>query len=177
MKPTIAFTTIAVVATMLIAACNTHKQESRSFQLQIDSLRQLINMQYKPGVGELMTNIQLHHAKLWFAGKNANWQLAAYNRSLIESAFKKLQRYHPGTEEARDAAMINGPMDSVSAAIGRRDSHAFQQSFVLLTTTCNNCHTVTNHAYNVILIPHTPPVDNQDFTGHPLTLHKQHYPG
>ncbi len=39
---------------------------------------------YQPGMGELMTTIQLHHAKLWFAGKNANWALAAYDESLIK---------------------------------------------------------------------------------------------
>ena len=117
-------------------------------------------------MGELMTSIQLHHAKLWFAGKNAAWPLAAYNESLIESAFKKLQRYHPGTAEARDAVMIDGPLDSVSAAIARKDGRAFGQSFALLTTTCNNCHAVTKHAYNVILIPQGLPVDNQDFTAH-----------
>ncbi|HEV2480002.1 MAG TPA: hypothetical protein VGS79_10055 [Puia sp.] len=30
----------------------------------------------------------------------------------------------------------------------------------------NNCHAVTKHAYNVILIPQGLPVDNQDFTVH-----------
>ena len=33
---------------------------------------------YKPGLGEFMTATQLRHAKLWFAGKDNNWDLAAY---------------------------------------------------------------------------------------------------
>ena len=33
---------------------------------------------YKPGLGDIMGAIQMRHAKLWFAGKSLNWQLAAY---------------------------------------------------------------------------------------------------
>ena len=33
---------------------------------------------YAPGLGEFMTATQLRHAKLWFAGKENNWDLAAY---------------------------------------------------------------------------------------------------
>ena len=33
---------------------------------------------YNPGLGEFMTATQLRHAKLWFAGKDSNWDLAAY---------------------------------------------------------------------------------------------------
>jgi hypothetical protein len=33
---------------------------------------------YEPGLGEFMTATQLRHAKLWFAGKQNNWDLAAY---------------------------------------------------------------------------------------------------
>ena len=33
---------------------------------------------YVPGLGELMAGQQVRHAKLWFAGENENWRLAAY---------------------------------------------------------------------------------------------------
>jgi hypothetical protein len=33
---------------------------------------------YEPGLGEFMTATQLRHAKLWFAGRHKNWDLAAY---------------------------------------------------------------------------------------------------
>lgn len=122
-----------------------------------------MNNLYKPGMGELMSNIQLHHAKLWFAGENKNWPLAEYNESLIGSAFKKIQLYHGGTFEAKAASMINPAMDSITNAIGKKDVRTFERSFTFLTVTCNNCHTVTKHAFNVITIPVNPPVGNQDF--------------
>ena len=160
------FVLLAIVATgaILLVACNDRSVKDPDIQKELDSLKLRVATMYQPGMGELMTTIQLHHAKLWFAGKNANWSLAAYDESLIQSAFKKIQRYHGETAEARAASMIDVPMDSISAAIARQDGHAFTRSFTLLTTTCNNCHAVTKHPYNVIIIPHDLPVDNQDFT-------------
>ncbi|WP_283744478.1 hypothetical protein [Sideroxydans sp. CL21] len=33
---------------------------------------------YVPGMGEIMGSTQMRHAKLWFAGKSGNWDLASY---------------------------------------------------------------------------------------------------
>ena len=118
---------------------------------------------YQPGVGELMSSIQLHHAKLWFAGENDNWLLAAYNQSLITNAFKRIQLYHGETLEAKAAYIIDPAMDSVRNAIARKDHLAFESGFRFLTTSCNNCHIVTKHAFNVITIPTVAPIGNQDF--------------
>src|SRR5882762_577321 len=84
------FPSILLFAAILIG-CNRHSEGTQGLQPQIDSLRLRLNNLYKPGMGEIMSNIQLHHAKLWFAGENKNWPLAEYNESLIESAFKRIQ--------------------------------------------------------------------------------------
>jgi hypothetical protein len=41
-----------------------------------------------PGLGEYMTTIQLHTAKLWFAAKASNWELAAYELHELEEPWK-----------------------------------------------------------------------------------------
>jgi hypothetical protein len=163
MKSLVALLSFIFLSCALLVACNRHPGEAQNLQQQVDSLRLRVNKLYKPGMGEIMGSIQLHHAKLWFAGENKNWPLAGYNESLIQSAFKKIQLYHGETAEARDASMIDPAMDRVTKAIGQKDVKAFESSFIFLTTTCNNCHAVTNHAFNVITIPVTPPVGNQDF--------------
>ena len=43
---------------------------------------------YNPGLGEFMTATQLRHAKLWFAGKDNNWDLAAYEIDEIKEGFE-----------------------------------------------------------------------------------------
>jgi len=62
--------------------------------------------------------------------------------------------------------MINAALDSVNNSITKKNSELFKTSYTLLTTGCNNCHKVTEHAFNVVTIPVAPPVTNQDFTPH-----------
>jgi hypothetical protein len=153
----------AILFAVLQIGCNRRPEETQSLQRQIDSLRLRLNNLYKPGMGEIMTNIQLHHAKLWFAGENKNWPLADYNESLIQSAFKRIQLFHGDKSEAKAASMIYPSMDSISNAIRQKDTRSFERSFVFMTNTCNNCHAVTRHDFNVITIPKIQPVTNQDF--------------
>jgi hypothetical protein len=47
---------------------------------------------YQPGLGEFMTATQLRHAKLWFAGKQNNWDLAAYEIDEIKEGLEDAAR-------------------------------------------------------------------------------------
>ena len=163
MKLLIPLVSAILLFAALLAGCNSQSEKAKSLQSQIDSLRLLLSTVYKPGMGELMSNIQFHHSKLWFAGENKNWPLAGYNESLIQSAFKKIQLYHGDRPEAKAAFMIFPAMDSISKAISEKNKGSFERSFLLMTVTCNNCHTVTSHPFNVITIPKIPPVTDQDF--------------
>jgi hypothetical protein len=145
----------------LLTGCNRRSEEHEASP--IDSLRLRLTNLYKPGMGEIMSNIQFHHAKLWFAGVNNNWPLAEYNESLIQSGFKKIQLFHGDKFEAKAASMIIPSMDSISNAIRHKDIRSFKTAFLFMTNTCNNCHVVTRHEFNVIIIPTIPPVSNQDF--------------
>jgi len=153
-----------ILLVLTMASCNDRTTVTQTLQKRLDSMQQELKHSYTPGVGELMFSIQVHHAKLWFAGKNGNWELADYDQSLIRSAFQKIRRYHADNPAAAAASMIDIPMDSISSAITRRDGNAFQHSFEYLTTTCNNCHAVTKHAFNLITIPTAAPIGNQSFS-------------
>jgi len=165
--------TVVLVLFVLIVfpGCNEKSQSDKLLQSRIDSLETKIHSAYTPGYGELMLNIQIHHAKLWFAGSNSNWPLAAYDESLIRSTFRKIRLYHPGDPNTAATAMIDGPLDSIAGAISLKSPAAFRRSFDLLTVTCNNCHAVTRHGFNVITIPRVEPLGNQDFS---LKLNTNH---
>lgn len=168
---------LGLIAGFLFVGCHhglrepQANQETPAFQSRMDSLERQIHSAYTPGYGELMLNIQVHHAKLWFAGTNSNWALAAYNEGLIRSAFRKIRLYHPGDPNTAATTMIDGPLDSIAGSISLKSLVAFRRSFGLLTLTCNNCHTVTGHAFNVIAIPHAEPFGNQDFSIKPTVNH------
>jgi hypothetical protein len=154
---------IVISSALLLGACDRSNDKLLQLHAQIDSLKDQLKKSYVPGTGELMTNIQIHHAKLWFAGSNSNWLLAEYQESLIRSGFRKVQQYHGQKPEAKLVAMIEPAMDSVEKAIREKNAGSFKRQFEFMTSSCNNCHQVTDHPYNVILIPTNVPMDNQRY--------------
>ena len=79
---------------------------------------------YVPGLGEFMAAIQLRHAKLWFAGKAKNWQLAAYELDELREVFEDAAKYQPEFKGKPIAELIgqvtNEPMASLKKRSGPR---------------------------------------------------------
>ena len=110
-----------------------------------------------------MTGIQLHHAKLWFAGQNQNWPLADFEIHEIKESLDDIDEFCKDRPEVKSIGMLRPAIDSVTNSIQQKNLQLFEQSFSFLTTTCNNCHKATDHGFNVVIIPTSPPVSNQDF--------------
>ena len=146
-----------------ISACNQRNANVENLQATIDSLQGELEDVYKPGYGEFMSNIQMHHAKLWFAGQYANWKLADFEVHEIEEALEDIQKFNGDRVEANSITMIKPAMDSVKNAINQKDVKFFKSSFISLTNTCNNCHRETQHEFNIVTIPSSLPVVNQNF--------------
>ena len=152
---------------MLVACSNSgpkSSEDSEVLQARIDSLQQMLDDAYKPGLGEFMSGIQVHHAKLWFAGSAGNWKLADFELGEIRETLDNVEKYCTDRPEVNSMPMIRPALDSVGKAVGAQNPAMFKTAFVLLTNTCNNCHRVTKHEFNVIKIPDTPPITNQVFT-------------
>lgn len=154
---------LSVVFLLVLFGCNHPANNNQVLQSKIDSLEQLLNESYKPGLGEFMSGIQVHHAKLWFAGENKNWKLADFEINEIQEALTDIKKYCIDRPEAKVLGMIDGPIDSLSKAIEQKDTVQFKKHYAVLTNTCNNCHHETNHEFNIITIPTNPPFSNQDF--------------
>ena len=151
-----------VSLTCWLAACK-QSNNSAGMQKKLDSLERRVADSYKPGFGEFMSNIQVHHAKLWFAGKNQNWQLADFEVHEIMEALENIQKYQTERQESKMIPMLNPALDSVNNAIKEKNVMLFNNSFILLTKTCNDCHNAANFGFNVVTIPVSPPFSNQDF--------------
>jgi hypothetical protein len=148
----------------LAASCAAPGPDVAELQAHVDSLQRKIDNSYRPGLGEFMSGIQVHHAKLWFAGTAGNWDLADFETKEIREAIDDINQYCADRPEVVSIPMIKAPLDSIDAAIHQKNVPQFKNGFVLLTNTCNNCHRSTRHAFNVIQLPLTPPFSNQVFT-------------
>ncbi len=140
----------------LAVACNNPTANEKKLQSRIDSLEIKLNNSYKPGLGEFMSSMQVHHAKLWFAGQNKNWALADFEIKEIKESIDDINTYCTDRPEIKLIGMINSPVNNISNAIQKKDAAAFKSSFILLTSTCNNCHHDASHAFNVIKVPANP---------------------
>lgn len=142
-------------------ACNNIPNQN--LQLQIDSIKSKVNNAYKPGLGEFMSSIQVHHEKLWFAGIVQNWRLADFEIHEIMESIDDIKMYASDRPETKDLVMMQPVIDSLNNSIEQKDVDAFKRNFIMLTTTCNNCHTEVNYDFNKIKVPDTPPFSNQVF--------------
>lgn len=157
------FALFSIAFLVTLFACNRPVSNTQVLQNRIDSLEKQLAASYKPGLGEFMSGIQVHHAKLWFAGQNHNWKLAEFEINEIEEALTAIKQYCADRPEVKTIEMIDGPIDSVTKAIQHKNEAQFKTGYVLMTNTCNSCHKETSHEFNVITIPTTPPFSNQDF--------------
>ena len=155
---------IPVFSVMLLSfySCSD-KTENSKLHLQIDSLRQKLDDTYKPGLGEFMSGIQVHHAKLWFAGINKNWRLADFEIGEITESFDDIKKYCTDRSEIKFLYLIDPALDSMNNAVRAQDTLRFRNCFDFLTSTCNNCHRSVNYNFNVVKTPATPPFSNQEF--------------
>jgi hypothetical protein len=154
---------VFTIISFLLFASNQPNKDNHQLQERIKDLQNQLENTYKPGLGDFMSGIQIHHSKLWFAGINTNWKLADFEVHEIKEALNDIQKFNTERKETQSIPMLFGAIVSVNDAIQKKDLAQFKNSFVILTNICNSCHQATNHEFNVIKIPETPPFSNKDF--------------
>jgi len=122
---------------------------------------------YQPGLGEFMTATQLRHAKLWFAGKQNNWDLAAYEIDEIKEGLEDAARLFPTYDGIPVAEMIKTIIDprieELEKAVRAKSSTKFTAAFDELTNGCNSCHAGASKPFIRIQRPIASPLTNQNF--------------
>jgi hypothetical protein len=124
----------------------------------------------KPGLGEIMGVIQQHHAKLFFAGSNENWELADYEIDEIKEGLEDAVKYHDHFKDVKAplsklVAGVAAPLASVADALKQKSKASFISSFHGLTAACNACHQAADHGFVVIQDPKQADFSNQKY-GH-----------
>ena len=109
---------------------------------------------YVPGLGDLMGSLQVQHGKLWFAGSQQNWPLAAYTVDAIKEGIADMIVLRPRYKRESIVEMLTlltgQPMQDLEEAVQKQDSVLFMQAYDSLTEGCNVCH--RNHGYGFIAI-------------------------
>src|SRR5580698_7219076 len=142
---------VTVILGIYLGSCSNGDNNAK-LQAQVDSLNQQLAQTYKPGLGEFMMGIQVHHAKIWFAGKNQNWGLADFEVGEIKETLEDVKKYCTDRPEIKSLPIIYPALDSLAGAVKAKNPQQFEKSFIFLTKSCNDCHITTHHEFNVIKI-------------------------
>lgn len=156
--------TVFFVFSMYLVGCNQPSKELTQALQRIEALEEKLDAAYTPGWGGTMRgSTQVHHSNLWFAGAAENWELAEHMIEELEEGFEKLEKWYPNDDRTQAIPMIKPPLNTLTDAIEKQDKEAFVKGYLMLTTTCNACHTATGNEIYVIQTPEKPGFTNQSF--------------
>jgi hypothetical protein len=117
---------------------------------------------YVPRLGDIMNAIQTRHIKLWFAGKAANWDLAAYELRQLKAGLLEAAVLYEGIPVSNVTTMT-APAQSIADAIDAKSGERFVKAAGELTDGCNACHKSMGRAFVVVQAPTSSPFSDQSF--------------
>lgn len=118
---------------------------------------------YVPRLGDIMNAAQSRHMKLWFAGKSANWELAAYEIRQLRASLAEAASLYEGIPVTNVTTMAE-PIQAVVDAIEAKDGKKFVRAYGDLTIGCNGCHQSMGRGFIAMRVPDASPFGNQLFT-------------
>lgn len=154
---------LIILFAFFVSCNNPNPENTGNMQKRLDSLETKLAETYRPDFGEFMIDIQVHHSKLWFAGKNKNWALAGFEIQKINETIADLVKYQQHRKEISIMGMLARAVDSVGVAVRKKDLDKFNSTFDYMTKTCNICHMSYDYDFNVIKTPESSPFTNQEF--------------
>jgi hypothetical protein len=170
----IAITLLIVVLSFQFVSLSGSRKESERLSERItrlaDSLafglRELDSLRAQaPGLGDYMSTIQLHAAKLWFAGQASNWPLAKYEHDELRETIEAAEALHARKNNVDVSAVLQSVRQTqlplVERAISRKSPGAFKDAYSQTLSACNGCHRPAGYEFIHIIPPTREPVTNQ----------------
>ncbi len=146
----------------LLASCGVDPTEVQLLRRRTDSLSLAVG-QMKPGLGEYMLSVQMHHNKLWYAGKHANWELASFELGEIGEQLTHARQVNTDRPEIKSLPMLDPFLDSLAMVVKNKDSLGFRHHFTGLTNACNSCHKSVHFDFIRVKVPEQPMFTNQEW--------------
>lgn len=152
-----------LILVISFSSCDNESNDSKSSETS--TLTQ--NNRFSQDLGSIMLDIQARHAKIYYAGKNENWELAGYLTQELKESFKDITTHHRSHDEVNLNKLTNQMMmptiEELEISIIGESLVAFNSSYDKLTISCNNCHAKANHSFIKIKKPMDGEFLNQKF--------------
>ena len=124
-----------------------------------------------PGLGEYMTTIQLHVAKLWFAAKAGNQELAQYELDELKETMEAAKALNAEKNGIKISSVLDSVLQTQIAELDKsiksKSQNEFQKSYDETLSACNGCHAEAGYKFIHMIRPSGPPVTNQRWEASP----------
>ena len=115
-----------------------------------------------PRLADIMIAKQWRHIKLWFAGSQHNWDLAAYELAQMKASLADAALLYSNIPLSDVTNMLE-PIQSIKKAIDSKDGKGFHEAFIELTNKCNACHRDMGREFITVQVPTVSPFSDQSF--------------
>ena len=115
-------------------------------------------LEFKPAFDDQMTMlIQPRHIKLYAAGQQKNWALAAFQLDELRASLRRMgqtiPKYRTYDVDSSVASIFTPAASALEAAIKTADPAKFASAYGEMTTACNTCHQAMDHPFLVVKVP------------------------
>jgi hypothetical protein len=142
---------------------NHAKDSLEVLRLVVDSLRAQV-----PGLGEYMTTIQLHIAKLWFASQASNWKLAQYELDELAETMEAAESLHAKRRDVDVSVVLRSvrltQIPLLEQSLVKKNLSVFRDAYSQTLGACNGCHRPAGYEFIHIVTPDREPVTNQQWS-------------
>jgi len=118
-------------------------------------------------IADIMTKLQRHMNKLYFAGEHKNWDLTAFYLEELEETVKGVANKNIMEGQVNISGLMQGllvgEIETMEEKLQDQTVESFRPQYLALVKACNLCHEATKHSYIRIIQPRTPIFDNQDY--------------
>ena len=182
-RPTLVFHASSVaalaVSALLYAQLREARHETAALQLQLQKQLAAPPVTERVELADIMEKLQRHSTKLYFAGKEENWPLAAFYVEELEEVVESIAHQQVFEGQINISGLMPGllvpEIEKIEASLESRQAGDFVAHYRSLTAACNACHVATQHPFIVIQEPRAPALGNQRYDAQPaVAVHSPH---
>lgn len=161
---------ISVALGFLLSGCGFDRKRPVKERLEVLEERITELESRKPEMSSSMNQIQIHHAKLYFALQHENHELMKYLVHELEEGFEYVVENH-GMHDGVDISGLTQntaipALKELENSLNDLDTGKLSQDFEFLTVSCNKCHIASGHPFIKIKNPEGNTYLNQTFDNH-----------
>ena len=132
---------IPVVLLFMTASCdNRQERTDGDWIIGTDAEKLKIIEQQFRGFDNAMVETDYRYRELYWAGQDQNWEYATYQLGKIKVVIERGLQRRP--KRARSSKFFLDELPAMQKSIDSKDTATFNKGFLVLTTHCNNCHTM-----------------------------------